>query len=238
MLAAAGTIALPVRGATILAEDFVGVAKTTTSPVATIDAWDALNGVTFSGLNFTITEASDLGTGDAPLGYEDDAGPEEASLNVDAKTWNAGDTWVVQADTFALDASTQSISLDAFDFNSFSTGNGGQFRTGTNTAIEWTFSITGDLGYDESASTTTSYIQGGSFATTSDSIDLSGWADLVAGEAYTLSIRSRGTTGGDSTYSALDDITLTGTITAIPEPASIALLGIGGVLIAGRRCRA
>lgn len=54
---------------------------------------------------------------------------------------------------------------------------------------------------------------------------------LLAGQAYTLTIESGG--GGDGHFKGLDSLTLNGA--AVPEPTSLALLGLGGLLVARRR---
>jgi hypothetical protein len=210
--------AFSAKGQVILAENFDGVSVSDASAVATVDAWDTQNGLTMSGLNVTITNTSEPGSGS---NYE---GVQSSALDVDYRVWDAGDTWTITFDTFTVGST---ITLDSFDFDSFATNNGGAFRTNTTANIQWTLGITGTLGYSESNSTTVVYNQGVSFTTTSDSISLAGWANLVTGETYTMTLTSTGTNtiGDDSTYSALDGFS----ISQVPEPSTALLLGIGGL---------
>lgn len=58
-------------------------------------------------------------------------------------------------------------------------------------------------------------------------------SDIVLGDGESATFEIKVTNGNSSTSSALDNLAFQGAV--VPEPASLALLGIGGVLIASRR---
>jgi hypothetical protein len=210
-----------------LADDFTGVTKNTVvGNPATIASWNTQSGV-IAGTAFTAVDEN----GNA-VAYEDF---QTSALDVDTTVWGGNDGWDVSF-TLALDGSTSSIALDSFDLDSIVTSNGGTNRhLNADTTYNWTVSITGDTTYGtQSASASTLLAAGPAPRTGSTQIDLSGLGDLVAGENYTVSIRAR-LDSGEKTYMALDSVSLSGELTVIPEPASLALLGLGGLLIARRR---
>lgn len=209
-----------------LSTDFVGVNKSSTSNVATITAWDTETGID-GGTTFT---AATVGSTDSANYFN----AQSAALAADARVWFANQGWDVSF-TGSLAAGTTSIDLDTLDLTSFVTSNSGTYRSTSNTDRSWTLTITGDNGYGtQSASTTTTFNQPPN-APTLSTIDLSSLGDLVANENYTFTLGVR-YVNGDQTYMALDSIAFNGEV--IPEPASLVLLGIGSLLIAGRRRRA
>ncbi len=65
--------------------------------------------------------------------------------------------------------------------------------------------------------------------------DLTG-NSLVAGTQYTVTVTSANLSGRGA-YMVYDGITLEGDIAVVPEPSSIAFLGLGGLSLILRRCR-
>jgi len=210
--------------AVILADDFAGVSKSGSN--ATITAWDTENGVTAD----TSFPATKVGGGNGTGDYFD---VNAGELDVDANVWETTQGWDISFDV-TLSGPTLSVDLTSLDLTSWSINNSGGKRT-NNGAHAWTLTITGDGAYGTQSASADAAYGGGQSATAS--IDLSGLGDLVAGENYTFTLGVREATSGSSnTYATLDDFTLNGT-TVIPEPGSLALLGLGGLLIASRRRR-
>jgi hypothetical protein len=225
----AGLMATSASAATILADDFAGVTKV--GSTATIASWNTEDGVT-AGTSFSAF--NDVGGAANYL-----ANPARASaLDVNASVWGSGDGWDITF-TVALNPSTAEVALNTFDIASIVTSSGGGDRfLNQETTYAWTLNITGDNGYGtQSATSNMTIAQGGAPRTGSLAIDLSGLDNLVNGENYTFSIGVR-LASGDQTYMALQSVALDGEITAIPEPASLAMGLTGLAMIAARRHRA
>lgn len=205
----------------ILADDFTGVSKSGSN--ATITSWDTENGVTAT----TSFPAVDEG-GSAANYFDANAG----ELDVNASVHNTNDGWDISFDV-ALSGATVSVDLSSLDLNTWAINSSGDRRNNSGPHT-WTLTITGDVAYGTQSASGDASFSGKSAAA---SIDLSGLGDLVAGESYTFTLGVReGATETSNTYASLDDFTLNGVAT-IPEPGSLALLALGGLLITSRRRR-
>ncbi|MBI1336287.1 MAG: PEP-CTERM sorting domain-containing protein [Phycisphaera sp.] len=80
-------------------------------------------------------------------------------------------------------------------------------------------------------------VPGGSNSTWSSfNLDLSAYTDISVATTFRIELFTTGNSGGN--WNGIDNITLNANVNSVPEPASLALLGVGGLLIAGRRRRA
>jgi hypothetical protein len=208
------TVCSTASAAVILADDFSGVSKT--GSTATISAWDTEIGFD-AGTTFTASD-----------NYFD---VQSGMLDVDASVFGgSGPGWDITF-TLDLDANTSSVSLDSLYLLSVPLNNAGVIRTRSDGPVDWTLSITGNNGYN-GGSTAVVVGTSASFAGTSSAdtaIDLTTLPDLVANETYTFNLFVENNAAGNDTYMGLDDFSLTGTVTAIPEPSALALLGLTGL---------
>ncbi|PXA03516.1 hypothetical protein DDZ13_11060 [Coraliomargarita sinensis] len=203
----------------ILADDFTGVSKT--NNVATITSWNTEVGFN-AGTSFTA-----FNDGGGAANYHD---VQADKLDPDASVFGGGtDGWYIDF-SLALDASTSAIDLTSLSLTSYAITGGGALRNKQGT-IDWELTISGDNGYTQtSAIGTSSDFGGGQTATTT--IDLSTFADLVAGENYSARLFVTKTqAGGDDTHMSLGDFSMSGNVTAVPEPSSFGLLS--GMLAIG-----
>jgi hypothetical protein len=193
------TVAVAVDQSTvtqILADDFTGVSKT--NNVATITAWDTADGVV-AGTSFTA-----LNDGGTAADYFNVRAGE---LDPNASVHAPNDGWDVSFGV-TIDADTVGIALTSLELTSWAMNSSGITRTTTG-GHAWTLSITGDGAYGTQSASGDAIYGGGS--TASVVIDLSGLDSLVAGENYTFKLGVReASVGSDSTYAALDDISLAG----------------------------
>jgi len=60
---------------------------------------------------------------------------------------------------------------------------------------------------------------------------------LENGDTVTFRMQFTNGTSSGSRYHLIDDLTLTGTVNAVPEPSAVALLGLGGLALIARRKR-
>ncbi len=119
------------------------------------------------------------------------------------------------------------------------------FDTGTfrpNAAHEWTVSVqSGDLTAQTILSGSADNISGGVVDWYDEDVDLSalvGGNVLAAGETVTFRLDMAGGTGAGGHHQYLDNIAISGSVVAVPEPGSVALLGLctfGGIVARRRR---
>lgn len=218
-LAAAG-LTPSAEAAVILADDFTGVTRS--GNTATISSWDTVSGIDApsTSLDFFV------GGTTTAVSFFNVADEIAVNRNMTADGW---DTSI----TFELDSATQSIDLTTLVLDIRLTNNSGANNTtaskngrmiavleGSSSGVLGTIDP-GNLSYPSVEHTRT--------------LDLSGLASLDGSETYTLKIQARGT--GFGHFKSLQALELNGDITPVPEPGSLALLGLGGLLVASRRRR-
>jgi hypothetical protein len=137
-----------------------------------------------------------------------------------------------------MDFSITNSSADDYELDFF------HFDTGTfrpNAAHEWTVSIqSGDLTAQSIQSGSADNIAGGTVDWYDYDIDLSGLTGgnvLAAGQTATFRLDLAGGTGASGHHQYVDNIAISGSVIAVPEPSSLALLGLCSAGIVARRRR-
>ena len=153
--------------------------------------------------------------GDAGEGYFSPDQNINSSTEV-APAWTA--TWLITVG--ASDVSVTDIVLESAESNSGSTLGAGNGSSNINISIA-SFSQTQLRNNGSGASQVLTYTPGSPFV-------------LAAGHDYNLTLKLwEGSSSGN--FESLDSLTFNGTI--VPEPGSLALLGIGGLFVGYRRRR-
>lgn len=223
-LAAASIMAGTANAATIV-YNFDGETATGDGATAAVDGNDFGSGVTAS--VFTLVDGN--GSGGFVDGYHDDR------LEIVLKGVQTTSTFQVTIPVGVI-----------VDLTSLSFDHGIQWTNSrsNNTYSQWSVSI------DNGGSATPSSVDDVRTSTenigqqsTNVDLALSGLTGLTATTVtFTINgqfgVNTDFTSGNDQTRQAfLDNLTLTGTVAPVPEPGSLALLGIGGLLIGTRRRR-
>ena len=196
---------------------------------ATFGSWDTVNGITAPASSLSFF---DNATDAALTFFKKQDGELDVNENI-----GSGGTWRTSF-VLDLDASVAAIDLTMLDLTVTLTNGQGDLQTSTTSkdgiyTVQIQGSVSGDLGSASSPRTAYTSIQNQPI-----SIDLSSFASLDDTETYTVTLS---VTRGSMTWGhhiSLDDMELSGDITPTPEPASLAILGLGGLVALRRRRRA
>lgn len=219
------------QAAVVLADELDDITVDGPQTSASIGAWDTVAGINAPSTTFTFQNGTD---GTTTLTLRDDVvdgdvpdGEVFPNNNMTAGGW---DTSI----DFSLDGSTATIDLTSLVLDLRLGGSGGGNNNTGNKSGQVIAVLTGsssgnlgsaDLGGNQSYPSI-EYVR---------TIDLTSLPTLDGSETYTLTIQARGT--GFGHFKALQAVELNGDVTAIPEPGSLALMGLGGLMMIKRRRR-
>ena len=222
--AAMGCFALAATSANaaiILADDFADADRTSSD--GTIGAWNTVSGISAPSTTLQFFKG---GTTNQAALFDNAANDADGAFDVNNNMTAGGwDTTI----TLAVGGSDIDLSSLVLDLK-LTSGSGAAQTTGSKSGemlVEF-FDVglssvgTADLGGNQNYPT----------ASYQRTLDVTG-ISLSAGQTYTMVVSARGT--GHGHHKALDALTLNGDITAVPEPSSAALLGLGGLALILRR---
>ena len=207
----------------VLSSDFTAVDPTdTVAPFTAANiTWDTVNGINTPAGELTFT---DPGGGDVD-GFFSTANEIAVDYNM-----TSDGPWTTSL-ALVLDGSTASIDLTTVDVGLRLTNNAGANNSTSSkngrTTIELIGSVSGSLGLVDPGNSNYPSVE------YTRNIDVSALPSLDTSEDYTLVITTFGTGFGHN--KSLQALAVNGDITPIPEPGSLALLGLGGLLVARRR---
>jgi hypothetical protein len=229
LFAVAAMLAMPVAAS---ADILVGFETWDTNPnsagvinAATTTATD------FSGDSTTVTAAWGRGSAgahtDGTFGTE--AGADTGTTFRSGLTLNNGANGMM--DFSITNSSADDYELEFFHFDT------GTFRP--NAAHEWTVSVeSGDLTAQPVLSGSADNITNAVIDWYDYDIDLSGLTGgniLAAGQTATFRLDMAGGNGANSQHQYVDNIAISGSIAAVPEPTSLAIFGLAGMGLFVRR---
>jgi len=228
LAAALGTFALVATSANaavmvVLGDDFADVGDAEkVANTATFGAWDTVNGITAPSASLSFFDGDD---GTTAVNFHEFADGElDVNNNMTAGGWDTSFDLVVNSGT-TIDLTTMVIDLR------LASGSGGDNTTGSKSGqmlAVMTGSTSGAMGTAD---------LGGNIVYPSveytRTLDLSGFATLDDSETYTITLQARGTDFGH--HKSLLAFELNGDVTAIPEPSTTALIGLGGLALILRR---
>lgn len=205
--------------AVILADEFADADRT--GAVGTFGSWDTVSGISAPVASLAFVK----GDTTTAVGFHDNAlndgdGAFDVNNNMTAGGWDTEIELVVGGQDLELTSLVIDIKLTNGSGAGQTTGSkSGQMLVDFLNASEVSVGsadLGGNVGYPSVSYTRT--------------LDLTG-ITLSAGQTYTMVVKARGT--GYGHHKALDAIELNGNL--VPEPGSLALIGLGGLLIARRR---
>ena len=227
LAAAMGTLALAAtsaNAAVILADEFadVGDAQKVTN-TATFGSWNTVTGIVAPATSLSFFD----GDGTTPLlsFHEATDGELDVNNNMTAGGWDTSFDLVLDGSTASIDFTNILIAIR------LTNGSGGAQTTGSKSGqmlVLLSGSSSGSLGSAD---------LGGNIAYPTPeytrTVDLSSFPTLDGSETYTITLQARGI--GFGHHKSLQAFTLNGDITAVPEPSTTALLGLGGLALILRR---
>ena len=205
--------------AVILADDFADANRSSAN--GTIGAWDTVNGIAAPSTTLQFFD----GDSPAQVGFHNNAanpGTFDVNNNMTAGGWDTTITLTVGATNIALSTLILDIKL--------TNGSGGSQNTNSKSGqmlVEIFDAGNASVGQDDLGGNT-----GYPSVEYQRTLDLTG-TTLLAGQTYTMVISARGQ--GFGHHKALDALELNGEI--VPEPGSLALVGLGGLMMIKRRRR-